>query len=57
MPCDRPGVLPRAVRGRPESRPLTKLRALSDEELAMLGQDDAGDGTGRGDGRRGAPLA
>ena len=56
-PCDRPGVLPRAVRGRPETRPPTQVRALSDEELAMLGQGDAEAGPGRGDGRRGAQVA
>ena len=56
-PCDRPGVLPRAVRGRPESRLLAQKRALSDEELVMLGQGGAEDGPGRGDGRRGAQVA
>ena len=56
-PCDRPGVLPRAVQERPEMRPLTKVRALSDEELVGLGQGDAEAATGRGDGRSGAPLA
>ena len=50
-------MLLRAVRGRPESRLLTQVRALSDEELAMLGQADAEAGPGRGDGRRGAQVA
>ena len=36
-----PRVLLRAVRGRPESRPLTKVRALSDEELVELGAIEA----------------
>ena len=52
-----PRVLLRAVRGRPESRPLKKVRALSDEELVELGQGDAEAGPGRGDGRRGAQVA
>ena len=33
--------VPRAVQERPEMRPLTKARALSDEELVGLGQGDA----------------
>ena len=49
--------MPRAVQERPEMRPLTKARALSDEELVGLGQGDAEAGPGRGAGRRGAPLA
>ena len=56
-PCDRPWCRRGPVRGRPESRQLTKARALSDEELVGLGQGDAEAGPGRGDGRRGAPLA